>query len=142
MLRGEFESVGTASPDATRQEYERVLVETIERVGTSSVAAETGIDGERLTALVAGEAPDLSVEEATAVLATDPDRPDAETLLAEARDILLMGMSTAVLDVDAIASGLGGELEPKEIQQKVEGRYPMTLTEYALLHTYIEGEKR
>jgi len=142
MLRGEFESVGTASPDATRREYERVLVETIERVGTSSVAAETGIDGERLTALVAGEAPDLSVEEATAVLATDPDRPDAETLLAEARDILLMGMSTAVLDVDAIASGLGGELEPKEIQQKVEGRYPMTLAEYALLHTYIEGEKR
>jgi len=142
MLRGEFESVGTASPDATRQEYERVLVETVERVGTSSVAAETGIDGERLTALVAGEAPDLSVEEATAVLATDPDRPDAETLLAEARDILLMGMSTAVLDVDAIASGLGGELEPKEIQQKVEGRYPMTLAEYALLHTHIEGEKR
>jgi len=141
MLRGEFESVGTASPDATRQEYERVLVETVERVGTSSVAAETGIDGERLTALVAGEAPDLSVEEATAVLATDPDRPDAETLLAEARDILLMGMSTAVLDVDAIASGLGGELEPKEIQQKVEGRYPISLREYAVVHNYIEREK-
>jgi hypothetical protein len=50
-------------------------------------------------------------------------------------------MSAAVLDVEAVAAGVGRELEPKEIQQKVEGRHPMTLDEYALLHSYIEGEK-
>jgi hypothetical protein len=48
---------------------------------------------------------------------------------------------TAVLDVDAVSSGIEGVLEPKEIQQKVEGRFPMNLDEYALLHSFIEDRK-
>jgi hypothetical protein len=48
----------------------------------------------------------------------------------------------AVLDVEAIAAGLDDELEPKEIHGKVEGRYPMSLDEYAMVHRYIEREKR
>jgi hypothetical protein len=125
-----------------REAYDRQLVETIDAVGTERVVTATGIDSDRITALRAGESPDLSLEEAMAILGTDDSLPDAETLTAEARDILLMGMSMAVLDVEAIAAGIDDELEPKEIQQKVEGRYPMSLDEYALLHSYIESEKR
>jgi hypothetical protein len=140
MLRGEFPSAGEATRGELRAAYDDLLAETVERAGVEAAAAGTGLGEEVLRGLLDGRSPALSLEETAAVLATDPDRPDAETLLAEARDILLMGMSTAVLDVEAVATGVGRELGPKEIQQKVEGRHPMTLDEYALLHSYIEGE--
>jgi hypothetical protein len=141
MLRGEFPSAGTATGEALRGEYDEVLAATVDQVGVGAVADETGIGEAALHGLPDGESPDLSLAEAAAVLATDPDRPDADTLLAEARDILLMGMSAAVLDVEAVAAGIEDEMEPKEIQQKVEGRHPMSLDEYARLHAYIEGKK-
>jgi hypothetical protein len=142
MLRGEFPSAGQSTPEGLRGAYDDRLVATIEAVGETAVTEQTGVEESTLQALRAGESPEVTLAEATAVLATDPDRPDAGTLLAEARDILLMGMSAAVLDVEAIAAGIDDEMEPKEIQQKVEGRYPMTLDEYARLHAYIEGAKR
>ncbi len=142
MLRGAFESAGEQSPEELHATYERRLIETIDAVGIEEVADESGIERETLQALVDGESPTLTLEEATAILATDPELPDQESLQTEARDILLMGMSMAVLDVEAIASGINDELEPKEIQQKVEGRYPVTLAEYATLHQFIEGEKQ
>ena len=142
MLRGRFESAGESTPDELRAAYDDVLVETVEQVGREIVADQTGIEPERLDALVDGESPDLELTEAAAILATDSDMPDAEAIEAEARDILMMGMSIAVLDIEAIASGLNDELEPKEIQQKIEGRHPINLDDYALLHSYIEGEKQ
>lgn len=142
MLRGRFEAAGDLSPEQLRSQYDDRLVETIESIGEVTVADRTGIDRGTLSALLDGDSPDLTLEEATAILATDEELPDAETLLAEARDILLMGMSNAVLDVEAIASGIDDEMEPKEIQQKVEGRFPLTLDEYARLHSYIESRKR
>ncbi|SDF17680.1 DUF5791 family protein [Halorientalis regularis] len=141
MLRDEFEAVGDRDPEDLLAAYEAVLTDIIDDQGIETVAAETGIDEERLSALVDDESPDLTLEEAAAILATDPDRPDADFLVADARDILMMGMSTAVLDVEAIQSGIDSQLEAKEIQQKVEGRYPMTIAEYALLHGYIESKK-
>lgn len=141
MLRDEFETPGDRDPEDLQASYEQVLAATVDAQGVESVAAETAVDEETLRALVGDESPEVTLEEAAAVLATDPDRPDADFLVADARDILLMGMSQAVLDVEALASGLGGEMEAKEIQQKVEGRYPMTLREYALLHQYIESKK-
>ncbi|MFC7134139.1 MULTISPECIES: DUF5791 family protein [Salinibaculum] len=142
MLRGEFESAGEQDADALRAAYDDVLVATIDAVGRETVADRSGVDAETLDALVAGESPDLSLTEAAAILATDEDRPDADTVAVEARDILLMGMTTAVLDVEALASEVNDALEPKEIQQKIEGRYPMTLDEYARLHSTIEARKR
>jgi hypothetical protein len=47
-----------------------------------------------------------------------------------------------VLDVEAVEAGISGRLEAKEIQQKIEGRQPMTVGEYALLFQFIESEKR
>lgn len=141
MLRDEFEAPGGQDPDALRAAYERVLAETVEAVGVDEVAAESGVDSETLTALVGGDSPELTLEEAAAILATDPDRPDADFIEADARDILMMGMSIAVLDVDALESGIDGQMEAKEIQQKMEGRFPMTVGEYAVLHQYIEEKK-
>ncbi|WP_299264040.1 DUF5791 family protein [Halorientalis sp.] len=142
MLRDEFEAVGDRDPEDLLAAYEAVLTDVIERQGIETVAAETGIDATTLSGLVEGDSPDLTLEDGAAILATDPDRPDdRDFLVADARDILLMGMSSAVLDVEAIQSGIGSQLEAKEIQQKVEGRHPMTLAEYALLHRFIESRR-
>lgn len=142
MLGGEFPAAGKATRDELRAAYDDLLATTVRTVGASTVVDETGVDESTVEALLDGDSPELSLAESAAILATDADRPDAETILAEARDILLMGMSAAVLDVEALAAGIDDEMEPKEIQQKVEGRHPMSLDEYALLHSYIEGEKR
>ncbi|MFW6382502.1 MAG: DUF5791 family protein [Haloferacaceae archaeon] len=142
MLRGRFESAGELSPADLRSRYDDLLAETIEAVGPDRVAEQSGVDEGTIAALAAGESPALTLDEAAAILATDEGLPDADSIAAEARDILLMGMSIAVLDVEAVAAGLDDELEPKEIHGKVEGRYPMTLDEYAMVHRYIEHEKR
>jgi hypothetical protein len=142
MIRGTFDTAGELDPVELRVAYDEVLTDTIESTGVSAATEQTGIDSETLQEVVDGETPELSLEEATAVLALAEDQPDADVLLAEARDILLMGMSSAVLDVEAIAAGIDDELDPKEIQQKIEGRYPITLDEYALLHAFIENSKR
>jgi hypothetical protein len=141
MLRGEFASAGEQTSEELRAAYDELLAETIERVGIEQVAAESDVDEGRLSALVDGDSPRLTLAEATAILAADESRPDAATLASEAREILLMGMSIAVLDVEALASGIDDELEPREIQQKAEGRQPLPLDEYALLHSHIESRK-
>ncbi|PSP83736.1 hypothetical protein BRC96_07935 [Halobacteriales archaeon QS_6_64_34] len=142
MLRTEFPEAGEQSPEALLSAYGSVLAATVESVGADTVAEAAELDRETVDAVADGDVADLSLEDAMAVLATDPDRPAADALQAEAQDILLMGMTTAVMDVEALASGIDSQLEPKEIQQKIEGRYPMTMEEYALLHSYIESRKR
>jgi hypothetical protein len=141
MLGGEFPAAGEATRDELRAAYDDLLAATIQSVGATTVADETGIDESRIEALLDGDSPELSLAESAAILETDSERPDAETILAEARNILLMGMSAAVLDVETLAAEIEDEMQPKEIQQKVEGRHSMSLDEYALLHSHIEGEK-
>ncbi len=142
MLRDAFESPGDQSPADLRAAYDQRLAETIDTVGTETILNETELDEKTIEALTEGESPALTLEQATQILAMDDDLPDAESIAYEARDILLMGMSIAVLDVEALASGINDELEPKEIQQKIEGRYPISLDEYALIHQYIEQRKQ
>lgn len=142
MLRGRFESAGEQTPAALQSEYESLLTETIEAVGVEQVVEESGVDRETVERLADGDSPELTLESAAAIFGTRGELPDADSIEAEARDILLMGMSVAVLDVEAIAAGINDQLEPKEIQQKAEGRYPITLEEYAIIHQYIESEKQ
>jgi len=139
MLRGEFESAGEQSTDELRSAYGTQLAETVETVGVDAVVERSGVDRDVVEAVAAGEEPELTLEAAAAILAADPERPDGETLKMDALDILLMGMTTAVVDVDAVATGLNDEMDPKEIQQKVEGRYPITLREYAAIHQFLES---
>lgn len=141
MLRGRFESAGEMSPEELRAAYDDQLVTTIEAVGQETVAEEVDTEPETLHALIEGESPEITLDTAATILALDDNLPDAESITAEARDILLMGMSIAVLDVEAVASGINDAMDPKEIQQKAEGRFPMTLDEYALVHSYIESRK-
>jgi hypothetical protein len=141
MIRGEFENAGERSPSSLRSAYAAVLAETVERFGVGTTAEETGLNREALASLVDGDPPELTLEEAAAILALADERPPADAVEAEARDILLMGMSTAVLDVEALAAGIDGAMDPKEIQQKIEGRHPLTLGEYALLHAFVESRQ-
>jgi len=137
MLRGEFESAGESSPEELRAAYGRLLGETIERIGTETVAERAGLDDEVVAAVAAGEGSELTLEAAAAILAADDRWPEAEVIVAEALDVLLMGMTTAVVDVDAVAAGVDADLDPKEVQQKVEGRHPITLAEYAAIHHFV-----
>jgi len=142
MLRGEFADAGGSTPEELLSAYRCRLEEPIDDGGVDAVARELGVDRDLVAALASGNRPEVTLEQAAAILATDGSLPDAETIAAEARDMLLMGMSTAVLDVEAIQSGIDAEMEAKEIQQKVEGRQAMTLAEYARLHQFIESRKR
>jgi hypothetical protein len=142
MLRAEFPDAATQSPAELLAAYESVLAATIDAVGVDAVVEVTGLDRDLVETMATEGAADVTLTDAAAVLATDPDHPDAGAIEAEARDILLMGMTTAVMDVESLASGIDSELDPKEIQQKIEGRYPVTLAEYARLHQYIAEQQQ
>lgn len=142
MLYRNLDGSEAEGPDDLRRQYENQLAGVIESVGVEPAAEETGIEPGRLEALAAGDSPSLTVEEASAILALDPEEPDAEIVRAEVEDRLLLGMTTAVLDVDTIAANVEGDLSGKEIHQRVEGRAPMTLAEYARIHYFIGERKR
>ena len=117
------------------------LAGRVEATGVDTVVAETDLDAETVAALAAGDAPQLTIEEAAAVLAAVEDDNPAD-VLALTRDAVMMGMSQAVLDVEALAAEAGGDLEPREVQSKIEGRFPMTLEEFALLYATIRARVR
>jgi len=141
MIHDIADDPGAATPQELRAVYETELRGILDTQGIEDVAARSGLDQSTLQALQDGDSPDLTLEEAASILALRPDEPDADTIATTARDALLMGMTTAVLDVEAVESGLNGELEAREIQSKVEGRFPMTLAEFALLQQFIEARK-
>jgi hypothetical protein len=140
MIRDEFPDAGEQTPADLQAAYEETLAAVVETVGLEEVIAETELTEATVEALVGGESPEITVEQAANLFALDPDRPHADHIEAEARDILLLGMTTAVLDVEALSSGIDASMEPKAIQQKVEGRAPMTLDEYATMHQYIDEQ--
>lgn len=119
--------------------YRGTLREAIEAIGVATVIEDTDIAASRIEATRAGDAanPPLTVSEAARILALNDGAPSAEALVAEVRDLLLLGMSSAVLDVDALAAELEGDLDPTTVQQKIEGRQPMTLEEYAAIRHVI-----
>jgi hypothetical protein len=136
MFHEAVDDPGARTPEDLYAAYERMLVEAVESVGAERAAADSGVDPETVDALLAGEAPELTLEEGAALLALDATE-DAEDIVIVSRDALLMGMTTAVLDVDSLSAGIDGELSGREIQAKVEGRFPITLREFARIHQYI-----
>lgn len=140
MLADEIADPEDVTAAELRAEYEKVLARVVEREGVDAAAESSGVERERLDALVAGESPELTVEEAAALLALSEEWPDADGIVLEARDNLMLQMSSAVMDVDSLAAGVEGDLDAKEIQQKIEGRQPMTLAEYARIHRHVASE--
>jgi len=138
MLHNAAESLSEYAPSTLQAAYVEQLQATIESVGTEQVAAESGLDAERVDALAAGDQPTLTVEEAAGILATGDDNPDAEAIAFEIRDHLLLGMTTAVLDVDTIAANIDADLTGQEVQQAIEGRIEMTLAQLAAIQSVIE----
>lgn len=141
MFHEVVDAPGEYTPEELYELYVAELVTAIESHGVEEVAERAGVETEALRALLDGEDPELTLEEGASILAVLSETPDAETIAMLSRDALLMGMTTAVLDVEAVESGVGGQLEAREIQSKVEGRFPITLREFALLHQFIESKK-
>ena len=141
MLHDAADRVSEPTPSALRTAYEAALRSTIEAVGPEAVANDAAIEADRIEALAAGDSPDLTAEEAAAILAVDPDQPDAEAIVFELRDHLLMGMTTGVLDVDTIAATVDVDLTGQEIQQAIEGRTAMTLDQLAAIQSVIDSRR-
>ncbi len=128
------------SVGALRREYAADLAAAVESVGVETAVERTGIDRERIETVADGDLPALSVEEAGAIQALSTGF-DGETVTEMACDHLLLGMSTAVLDVDRLAAGVDLDLDPKEVQQKLERRAPMSFDEYLTLQQYVVSEQ-
>jgi hypothetical protein len=137
MFHDAVDDPGEYSADELYGRYESLLIETVERVGAAEASERSGVDRETVDVLLAGESPELTLEEASALLALDIEE-DAETIVALDRDALLMGMTNAVVDVESLARGVDGDLEARELQAKVEGRFPMTLREFADVHRFLQ----
>jgi hypothetical protein len=142
MLYDDIEDPATTSPAELRAEYEAELAAVVEARGVDAVADETNVDRETVAKIADGAAGDVTLEDAAAVAALAEEVPAKDAILMEVRDTLLMGMTTAVLDVDTIGAEIDADLDGKQIQQKIEGRAPMTLDEYALLHHFIASRQR
>ncbi|MCG1002198.1 MULTISPECIES: DUF5791 family protein [Halobacterium] len=140
MLADEIQDAEAVTAGDVRADYEAALAAVVEAEGVDAVADVSGVDEQRIAALADGESVELTLEEAAGIFAASDDWPDAEGLLLEARDNLMLQMSSAVLDVEALASGLDDDYDPKEIQQKIEGRQPMSLGEYARIYRHIASE--
>ena len=137
MLYDAADDPGDVSPDELREAYETQLRNAITAVDAETAAAESGVDADRIRALEGGTVPDLGVEDAAALLALDDDRPDAESVVLELRDHLLMAMTTGVVDVDTLAANVDLDLSGQEVQQALEGRAEMTLEQLAAIHQFL-----
>jgi hypothetical protein len=142
MLHEERTDVSGHTPEELLAEYHEELAGIVGTEGIDAVAEETGVDSTVLDALAAGETPSIDLADAAAIQALSPEAPDAEAVHVEATEHLLLGMSMAVLDVDAVAANVELALSPKEIQQKLERRAPMTLSEFASLEHYITAQRQ
>ncbi|WP_336021959.1 DUF5791 family protein [Halobellus salinisoli] len=125
------------TPAEVREAYEAQLRAVVTDLGVDAVTAETDVDPESIETVAGGPVPRLRVEDAASILALDDDRPDAESIVLELRDHLLMAMTTGVVDVDAIASNVDLDLTGQEVQQALEGRTAMTLEQLAAIQQYL-----
>lgn len=141
MLNEERTDVSGRSVSDLRAEYEADLAAVIDDVGIEAVIANTDLDEETVQALADGQSPTIDLEDAAAVLALDDDAPGGSSIYVEATDHLLMGMSMAVLDVERLAADVDLDAGPREIQQKLERRSPMTLAEFAALEHCIASQR-
>lgn len=139
MLQELVEAPGELDPTELHEAYLAALREVVETVGVEAAAESSGLAEDRIETLVAGAPVEMTLSEAAGILAAREGAP-ADALAAEARDHLLLGMTTGVLDVDAVAANVDG-MEPTGIQQRVEGRTGMTLAEFAALHAFIASRQ-
>jgi hypothetical protein len=137
MLYDVVESPEAATPAELRDAYEAELRTALSPVGVDAAADATGVDADRLAALLAGESPELTLSEAAAILALRDDVRDADTVVLELQDDLLLGMTTGIVSVDDVAAAIDADLTGQEVQQAIEGRTEVTLADLAEIHAAI-----
>lgn len=142
MIHEQRRDVDGMTPADLRAEYDADLAAAVEGVGVDDAVEATDVDRASVEALLAGERPDLSLPDAAALQALNEEAPDAETTVEMGCEHLLLGMSTGVMDVDALAAALEIDLGPKEVQQKLERRAPMTFDEFVHLQHAIADRQR
>lgn len=122
------------APEQIVQAYRTAFQTVLDRVDATQLEADTGLTVEG----VRDEIDRTALTDVSAVLAVaDGAQPDQ--IHAELLDQLLIEMTTAVVDVDALAGRTQVDLSGKELQQRIEGRAPMTLREYALIRHAIRA---
>jgi hypothetical protein len=133
-----FAHVDADTPEEATTLYAGELRVVVEEAAPGAAEAE-GLDDAILEAVADSDLDTVSrmhLAEAAAILALADGR-EADDILADARDELLFAMSSAVTDVERLAASLDTDLDPAELQAKLEGRYPMCLREYAMLRTEL-----
>jgi hypothetical protein len=134
-----FANVDADTMEDAIELYTAELGTVVSEVGLAETADATDLDDAVIEAITAGDVAmvgRMHLTEIAPILALTDDRT-ADAIAADARDELLFAMSTAVIDVERLAASLDTDLDPKEIQAKMEGRYPMRLREYAALRTEL-----
>lgn len=142
MFHEQRTDVDGLSPADLRAEYDADLRAAVEGVGVADAAETTGVDSERLEALVDGESPELSLQEAAAIQALAEGTADADTVYEMACEHLLLGMTTGVMDVDAVAGDLEIDLDGKAVQQRIERRAPFGFDEFVHVQHVIASRQR
>lgn len=140
MLHDLVSNPGALSIEALLEAHAGRLAEAVEAAGVEAVLEATGLTDETIAAVADGDIEAvgaLDLEDVAALHALADGAPHAGTIAAEARDELLFGMTTAVLNVDVVAGEVELDLDPKEVQGMLEGRHPMTLREYAALQRFV-----
>ena len=141
MLHTVADELDTLTPASLVAGYAEQLATTLEAVGIDTAADETELDRATLSAVADGDVDALSLTDAAAIYVLAESTPDSEAIVLETRDHLLMGMTTAVLDVDAVAAELDVDLTGQEVQQAIEGRATLTLKELAAIQAVIDGRE-
>lgn len=140
MLHEELDARGEYSVEELAGAYADAVAEVVDDLGAEAVAERTGVDPDRIAAVGDRAAVELTVSDAAAVLALADGAPSADAIRASVREQLMLEISGAMLDVDALAAGIGPDLDATEVQAKVEGRMPMTLEEFAAIR--IQAARR
>lgn len=130
------------SPETLETTYLEELGTILEGVDLENVSETTGVEHSRLEQVTDGDAAALTLEEAAEIQSLGEGEPDAETIVTMACEHLLLGMTTAVVDVDTLAGDLEGDLDAKEVQQKIERRAPMTFEEFVEIQYAIAARTR
>ncbi|AFK18434.2 hypothetical protein E6P09_06600 [Haloferax mediterranei ATCC 33500] len=133
MLHDAVAQPGAVSLDELRVAYEDKIRDAVATAGADAAADAAGVSEDLLSNGVL----ELTLEQAASILALTDDYPDADAIVWEFRDHLLMGMTSGILDVDTLASEVDIDRSGQEIQQAIEGRTAATLDELAAIHHVI-----
>lgn len=139
MLYDALPEADEPTPADLEAAYAAELGAVVDEHGRETVADASGVPAETLAAFQSGEVADATVSDAAAVLAVDG--PDADVVVAEVRDDLMMGLSTAILDVDTVAVEIDSELDGREVRQALEGQIRLRLDELAAIQSLVRSRE-